>query len=296
MGLATHAALIAQYVQHECAHGLVHGDPRVNALLGWILSWMTGAAYFPFDGYREMHLRHHRYICDFVGFSTRAFARRRTIWSRIAIAAEAIHLPALHFHIRLYTTLSLFRQGGPYTKLRILVTAASRIAFYGTLLAKSFSAAATVFVAYLLFVHCNRAVDAFQHTYQERDGIPDDGIGSWEDEQKTTFSVPLLGRAGCPLGFAVLHFNLHNAHHFLPSVPWYNLPKLHAWLYADPSGAQMVFARVSITQVLCYYHRHRIRRIMGGQGQARGPDGELDFSRFYGAFTDRLGLPLEGRQ
>ena len=62
-------------------------------------------------------------------------------------------------------------------------------------------------------------------------------------------SVSRHVQAGVAEGFllAPFHINFHVAHHLFPSVPWYNLPALHARLLAEPAYRERLVAVPSYT-------------------------------------------------
>lgn len=293
--LAAHTMVVALYLQHDAAHGLVMGRARSNVIIGYLLSWLTGAAYFRFETYQKVHLQHHRFVCDLESFSTRRFLESGSAWSRIVSALERAYVPMLHFHIRIRGIRQAFATGTARDRLRIGVAAGSRLGTYGALAMVSPFGALSAFVAYLLFVHVNRFVDAFQHTYREHETTKGVTPGTLEEEMERTFTLPLVGGPASPFGLALLYFNLHNAHHFEPNSPWYRLPRLHAHLYGSAArpGLLPEPPTATIGQLVAAYHRHRVNRLLFGQGQAQRTGNRLRFDQFYGAFTDKLGLPLE---
>ncbi|MCK6544727.1 fatty acid desaturase [Myxococcota bacterium] len=293
--LAAHTMLVSLYLQHDAAHGLVLERARSNAAIGYLLSWLTGAAYFRFETYQKVHLQHHRFVCDLESFSTRRFLESATPWSRLVSALERAYFPMLHFHIRIRGIGQSFTSGTTRDRARIAFVTATRVGGFAALAVVSPWAALAAFVAYLVFVHVNRFVDAFQHTYREHETTKGVTPGTLEEEMARTFTLPVIGGPASVFGLALLYFNLHNAHHFEPNAPWYRLPRLHAHLYgtAERPGLLPEPPTATIGQLVAAYHQHRVNRLIFGQGQASTTGNRLGFERFYGAFTDKLGLPLE---
>jgi fatty acid desaturase len=145
-----------------------------------------------------------------------------------------------------------------------------------------------------LRVHCIRFVDAFQHSYVQVAADQATPTKGRRYEQHHTFSFPVARRFR-GLNLLILNFGYHNAHHALPSCPWYNLPALDS-LIMSTDGSELDDGepappahQVSFVELLRGYHRHRRYRITTtDEGQAYDDALQFSMARFTGAFTDNL--------
>jgi fatty acid desaturase len=116
-------------------------------------------------------------------------------------------------------------------------------------------------VSYMIMLHALRFTDAYQHTYDafavlEEGEIPNDKVRDRDYEQANTYSN-LVSVAQPWLNLLLLNFSYHNAHHERPIVPWHELPKLNAQLFA-PAYVQTI----PMAELLRGYHRDRVARIL----------------------------------
>ena len=285
-------ATSAWYLSHDCAHGIVTGSRRLDHFLGEFLSWINGYSYFSFSEYTTDHLRHHARQVDIVGIEMREFLALLPGWLRgLVCAFEYCHIPLSHSLLRSWQRLDILLHGTRRDRIRVVVVFVARTALLLAMTLLSTRAFLLYLFAVALRIHCVRFVDAFQHTYPEE--IPE-RIGKPKGhgfEREHTFSFPLAYRHHA-LNLLILNFGYHNAHHALPTCPWYHLPQLHRILYGDlPGAAPPTFSppKARFIDLLKAYHRHRMRRMSGeSQGRAYDDSGRFGFEEFFGAYTDKL--------
>jgi fatty acid desaturase len=147
-------------------------------------------------------------------------------------------------------------------------------------------------VAVIARIHVVRFVDSFQHSFPEVDPNLVMRPQGREFEQENTFTFPVAYR-WTPLNLLILNFGFHNAHHAMPTCPWYSLPRLHQMLFDEPHTAgplrRAAPPRAPFLALLRAYHRHRLTRLVAhDQGQAYDEQRAFSLERFSGAFTDKL--------
>lgn len=261
--LVAHALVTSAYVIHESAHGAMFRSAPANEAAGILMTWINGACIARFDRLRHKHLRHHVDRADVVSFDYRAWlARRPRFVSRVVVALEWAHVPAVEFIMRGSVVASAFAPGAPRgAGPRMIAVLACRLALVAALASVSLRAALLYGLAYLLFIHVLRFLDAFQHTYEVvelpagAERIPPAARRTRDYEHANTYSNLLTDSRLANL--LVLNFAFHNAHHARPAVPWYRLPRLHAELYG-PTETQVLPFR----GLLLAYHRHRVARVL----------------------------------
>lgn len=284
--------VLAWYLAHECAHRLVFAKRSHNRLLGELLFFISGLSYFRFADYCTEHLRHHVEKVDLVGVDVREImeALPRPL-RNLLLALEYLYVPAVFFHVKYSYLYQILKEGDQGKQTRVLASGALYLAFTLSLAALKPLALCWLFIAISLRVHFVRFVDAFQHSFEEVDA--DARLTtrkSRRHEQHNTYSFPVARRFRVFNAF-ILNFGYHNAHHALPSCPWYRLQEL-----ADAVGEfqpgpsdRAVPAYLPKLPLLRQYHRHRVSRIMAaGQGTPHKSDGTFDLGGFTGAFTDNL--------
>ena len=85
----------AAYFIHEFAHYTIFRGHALNDAGGVLMSWLTGGCYVPFGDIRNKHLRHHADRVDVVTFDYRTFLARHPRLTRLVLALEWLHLPAV---------------------------------------------------------------------------------------------------------------------------------------------------------------------------------------------------------
>ncbi|HKK14601.1 MAG TPA: fatty acid desaturase [Gammaproteobacteria bacterium] len=262
--LLAHALVICAYLVHDCAHNTVFRDGAHNARLGRALNWITGACYGDYQAIRHKHFRHHVDRADVVAFDYRPLLARHPLLLRVILALEWAYIPALDLFMHALVLMLPFALSSRHgARRRVLGVALVRIALFGVLGMYAPKGLLLYALAYLLFLHVMRFMDAFQHTYEvfetlEHDRGPEAKRFDRDYEHRNTFSNPVSLRHPW-LNLLTLNFGYHNAHHARPTAPWYRLPALHRELYGDDDGQVIPFANQ-----LRSYHRHRVARVLNG--------------------------------
>jgi acyl-lipid omega-6 desaturase (Delta-12 desaturase) len=273
-----HSMVIAAYLVHECAHNAVFKDQAHNAALGRLLLWINGACYGAYEAIRHKHMRHHIDRADVIAIDYRELLIRHHWLRRIALALEAIYVPAIdclmHF---LVMALPFISPAYRAARRRVVFCLAVRGTLLTLLLWYAWPAFIGYLLAYMLFEIVMRTMDMHQHTFEVFINLnePRDKVLFDKDyEQRNTFSNA-LGR-GRLLNLLVLNFGYHNAHHEKPTSPWYRLPALDRDLFPNNDSQTLPFRNI-----VKGYSKYRITRVMnadhGDQTIGSGPDKGLGF-------------------
>ncbi len=260
--LTAHALVCSAYVLHDCAHHVACATARANDNLGVLMSWLNGACLATYQGLKKKHLRHHADRLDVVTFDYRAVLRAAPAWARrCALALEWAYIPVVELLMRGLIVASPFRCGTVHERRRMVLLLCIRVALFASLALVSAKALLLYALAYLVFLHVLRFMDAFQHTYdvfvsRSLAPAPADPRRSRRYEYENTYSN-LLSVRWPWLNLLVLNFPYHNAHHTQTGVPWYRLPALHRSLYGE-QDRQVIPSR----RLLANYHRYRIARVL----------------------------------
>ena len=260
--LTAHTLVCSAYLLHDCAHHAVYATARANDGLGVLLSWLNGACLATYQGLKRKHLRHHTDRLDVVTFDYRAVLKAAPGWvRRIVLALEWAYIPAVELLMRGLIVAAPFQLGPVRARVRMVLLLAIRVALFAALALISVKAVLLYALAYLVFLHVLRFMDAFQHTYdvfvsRSLAPAPADPSRNRRYEYAHTYSN-LLSVRWPWLNLLVLNFPYHNAHHTQTGVPWYHLPSLHRSLYGqhDP---QVIPSRT----LLGNYHRYRVVRVL----------------------------------
>jgi len=260
--LTAHTLVCSAYLLHDCAHQTVCATARANDRLGILLSWLNGACLATYQKLKKKHLRHHADRLDVVTFDYRALLKRTPVWvRRCVLALEWGYIPVIELLMRGFIVAAPFHYSTGRARLRMVLLLAVRLAFFVALAMISVKALLLYGVAYLVFLHVLRFMDAFQHTYEvfvsrSLAPAPADPSRNRHYEYAHTYSNLLSVRRPW-LNLLVLNFPYHNAHHSQTGVPWYQLPSLHRALYGtqDP---QVIPCRT----LLANYHRYRVSRVL----------------------------------
>ena len=261
--LTAHSLVCSAYVIHDCAHHAVFSSAAANDRLGALMSWINGACLAPYAGLKKKHLRHHADRLDVVTFDYRAALNHTRAWVRaIVLALEWAYMPAVELVMRGFVVAAPFASGTPAARVRVLLLLALRLAAFALLAAVSPKALLLYALAYILFIHVLRFMDAFQHTYEvfvsrSLQAAPVEPRRDLRYEYENTYSN-LLAERWRWLNLLVLNFAYHNAHHVRPGTPWYRLPALHRSLYGEQRDRQVITCR----ELIGSYHRHRVRRVL----------------------------------
>lgn len=281
--LAAHTLIYAAYFVHEFAHQSIFRSARANNRWGGLMMWVTGSCYAPFSTLRRKHMRHHLDRADLTTLDYKALLRRSPAWvARAVLALEWAYIPAVEVLMHGYVMLLPFiKEERKTQRPRLFVIIMVRVAAFAGLGWYSLKAPLLYALAYLIMLHALRFADAHQHTYDafvlpEGAEIPKDKVRDRDYEQANTYSN-LVSVAHPFLNLLLLNFSYHNAHHERPIVPWHDLPKLHAQLFAD-AHPQVI----PMSALLKGYHRDRVARIVADDYGEVGT-GPNKADRFLGA-------------
>jgi fatty acid desaturase len=284
--LTAHALVCSAYLLHDCAHHAACTTIRANDNVGVLMSWLNGSCLATYQGLKKKHLRHHTDRLDVVTFDYRAVLKAAPGWVRQSVLAlEWAYVPAVELLMRGLIVVAPFRYGSLRARVRMVLLIALRLAFFVALALISLRALLLYALAYLVFLHVLRFMDAFQHTYdvfvsRSLAPAPADPERDRQYEYEHTYSN-LLSVRWPWLNLLVLNFPYHNAHHTQTSVPWHHLPSLHRSLFAG-QGSQVIPSRT----LLANYHRFRVARVLaedygavqGDEARARGFIGAVGVS------------------
>jgi fatty acid desaturase len=159
---------------------------------------------------------------------------------------------------------------------------AIRVAFFVALALVSIKALLLYTLAYVLFLHVLRFMDAFQHTYdvfpsRSLEPAPADPKRTRRYEYENTYSNLVAVRWPW-LNLLTLNFAYHNAHHTRSGEPWYRLPALHHALYGE-NDPQVLPCH----DLLGGYHRNRVTRVLAEDYGSVGGSTSTRASSFIGA-------------
>lgn len=280
--LTVHTLVCSGYLIHECVHQTIFVRPSPNDGLGKLMSWLNGACLADYRRLKIKHLRHHTDRLDVVTFDYRSALKRTPRWARQgALALEWAYIPMVELMMRGMIVAAPFYYGTVRARVRTVALLTLRVALWVALAIVSIKAVLLYALAYLLFLHVLRFMDAFQHTYEvfpshSLDAAPRDPRRNSRYEYENTYSNLVAVRWSW-LNLLVLNFPYHNAHHTRTGVPWYQLPALHRKLYGA-HDAQVIPCR----ELIANYHRHRVARVMAEDYGAVSADGRRA-SGFIGA-------------
>lgn len=261
--LTSHSMVVAAYLIHEAAHSTVFRTRRHNRWLGELMGWLCGSNYAAFERVRHMHLRHHLDRADVALFDYKQWLRARSKMVRQLIyALEWAYVPVIELVMHYQLLVRPFtRANERHRRARVVLVAASRLAFFVLLAWLSPWALLLYAVAYWLFLTVLNLNDAFHHTFDQyfvdddRTPVPMEGKDR-AYEQANTYSNVVSVRYPW-LNWLTLNFGYHNAHHEKVAVPWYRLPKLHEALFGGQSRELMDWP-----ELLRTFHRNRVRRVL----------------------------------
>lgn len=269
--LTAHSMVIGAYLVHECAHNTVFASNDWNGRLGEMLLWLVGSAYSDYEDVRHKHFRHHVDKADVVAFDYRTRLEQRPALARLIEVLEWAYIPAVDIMMHalvliLPFTLASRRQ----RRQRVILVLLSRMIFFVILASISWQVLIFYPVAYMLFLHIMRFMDAHQHTFEVFETL-DQERGEEakrfdrDYEHRNTFSNLFSTRYPW-LNLLVLNFGYHNAHHQRPTVPWYQLPAFHAETYGGDDSQMLPFKNL-----LGSYHHYRVRRALHADEESDAP-------------------------
>lgn len=224
LGTATSFVLLTNYaLMHEAAHDLLHPDPRVNALVGAVSSWLFPLA---FTMYRLTHVLHH--CCNRTDHELFDYyypddhrLTKQVQWYGILTGAWYFLVPtgsvllALRpslFRSRLFsearTTAVLFDDFDAGAIRRIRLEVAGGVLFWSGLLLLTPLAWQTALLFAVLFGFNWSTRQFITHAFTERDVRR----GAWNL------------RTSVWMGWILLNGHWDQVHHEHPHLPWRDLP------------------------------------------------------------------------
>jgi fatty acid desaturase len=277
--LLIHALILSATFVHEFIHGNIFQEHQLNKFWGQAMTHLNGACYTTWNDLVQHHFNHHLHHADFVAYDIPEFIKQLPpIIRRLIIFLEWAYFPAFEFILRFQLMLAPFQNSArQHLRLRALIFFAYRSALFIILGIISLKALVLYSFAYVCFVNLMRFVDAFHHTYDytivgqsfpKRDRIY---------EQEHTFSN-LVSVTHPWFNLLFLNFGYHNAHHHDMRCPWYDLPQFHEKLYGKDAKNLL-----PLPQLVFNYHRFRLDRLFGGQG-------EVETIEETTAFTGGIGV------
>ena len=212
---------------HDFAHYRFISNKKVSDLIGdLVLAWPLGTTV---DGYRRNHLAHHRYTNTdqdpdwVVKFGTQEFTFPQRWQYALANIAGYFIGTSSYRDIRLITQRL---KGGPAVpraykikRLGFYVAVAAILTATGTWLGFLLYWVVPYFTTLLLLLYLRSVAEHF---------------GGMEYDHELTSSRTVYPHFWERAFIAPHYVKYHLDHHLYPSVPYYNLPKLHALLLADP--------------------------------------------------------------
>ena len=281
--LTAHGLVISAYLIHECVHQTLFATPAANDRLGKLCGWLNGACVANYAGLKKKHLRHHADRLDVVTFDYRAALNSTPPWVRkTVLGLEWAYVPVIELMMRGMVIAAPFYFGTARDRVRVVMLVAIRLAFFVGLALISLKAVLLYAVAYLLFLHVLRFMDAYQHTYdvfpsRSLEPAPPDPRRTRRYEYENTYSNLVAVRWPW-LNLLTLNFAYHNAHHARSGEPWYRLPALHHALY-EANDPQVLPCR----DLIAGYHRNRVTRVFAADYGTVGSNGGSRASQFIGA-------------
>jgi omega-6 fatty acid desaturase (delta-12 desaturase) len=269
-----HGMVIAAYLLHDCGHNAVFRKNAHNARLGSLLTWVCGASYGTYEDIRYKHFRHHVDNDDVVWFDYEAFFKRHPLIYKTTLVLEYFYIPAhdliMHF-IMIFSSFIIPQRRDQ--RARNVTVILLRGGLFGTALWLNPLAAALYALAYMMMMTILRFMDGLQHDYPYHLNLFSDersdkkGNLAWEQEH--TFSNVISFRYEWP-NWLVLNFGYHNAHHAKPTMPWYELPRIHRELFGDdPERVIPLWPQIVLFH---RYRRYRIFHDAPGLSEVEGQD------------------------
>jgi len=268
--LLAHSMVIAAYMVHECAHNTIFSRNKMNARLGAVLNWFTGACYSDYEDIRHKHFRHHMDRADVVAFDYRPRFAAHPLLLKIMQLLEWLYIPAVEIVMHLLVLVVPFiLPSRRHLRARVLTVLLLRATLFAGLIAYAPGVALFYPLAYLLFLTVMRFMDAHQHTYElfptlEQARGDEAKQFDREFEQRNTFSN-ILSTTHPWLNLLVLNFGYHNAHHLKPIMPWYRLPALHREAFGQDCAQAL-----PIGNLFRAYHSFRVPRMLNADPSDSG--------------------------
>jgi fatty acid desaturase len=276
--LLIHTLLWAAYLVHELIHGTLFRQPKLNAVVGNVMLFLTGSCYCRFQDLARNHLAHHKNRADFSAFSISDFLKSLPKpLLQFIVGLEWLYFPIVNFILRWFCIIAPFLgESRRDERSRNAFLLLLRGSFFVLLGLYSLRAIALYFFAYICFINLLRFIDCFQHTYAVFQLGQDLPRYSLEYEEANTYSN-IFSRRWSWLNLIFLNFGYHNAHHRVIQCPWYLLPQLDAELY--PAHYRQY---ITLDRLVLNYHKFRIHRLFNGGGSVSDTNEGLNLDNFVG--------------
>ena len=215
--------VLSEWIGHDAVHGSLLPN---NRKLGILISLIISPAILGFMnmGFAARHLEHHRYTNKESDYDTTHYSKYKGILGRLFLSR--IHKNFIY----MYAAYLAFQgdskhvlPGYTLRQIRLLVIANAIFAFlwigFYTMIA-IYNLPLFVFLAFLPTISLILSTGAL--TYQQHGGTGNTDPGDhWRNTRSMTspFWTFLYGGG-----------NFHLEHHLYPSVPFFNLPKVHKYL------------------------------------------------------------------
>ena len=272
----THSLIYSAYLAHEFMHGTIFKDRRRNLIFGQLMIWMNGGCYYGLQALTLQHIAHHVDRVDVFSFDiVDAIGKLPPSIRKVIFVLEWCYFPVVAFWARWQRIIKDWQK--PEQVKRISFIFAIRLTAFILLGIFSIKALLLYFFSYLGMITVLRFVDAFQHTYEAFLAETKLPKRDRDHEQLHTYSN-LISRRYPWLNLLILNFGYHNAHHAVMKCPWHSIAELDRELAQNQTVNYM-----SLSQQLISYHRHRLARLITGQGTATGEMGDRNYEQFYGA-------------
>lgn len=261
--LVAHSLIVAAYMIHELSHMTIFKGRKVTTAVAEFLSWFCGAAYAPIGRIIRMHMRHHVDRADLALFDPRVFLKTAPGWfRRLIYVLEWCYVPAVELVMHYQVVARPFiNKAFSAERPRVIFVGLTRAAFFLFLLYLSPWALVGYAVAYMIFLTELFVADAYAHDYEfflvsdANEKISREGRGGDNYDLDHTYSNLISVRYPI-LNLLNLNFGYHSVHHNSPSVPWYELPKVHRETY--PVDAPQV---LPYSELWHSFHANRVKRI-----------------------------------
>ncbi len=238
----THTSIWAALLTHEFIHETIFDKHSMNSLFGVLTTLITGAWYVSFDLLRKQHLKHH---CNKVGYDTFCI----TSWvlslptsiRAVITTLELFYIPVISFLSRFRALfLPFIRPQYRHMRLQIVIFLIVNTIFYSALYLINSWSILYIILAHIAMLNILRLYDCYHHTFKViplNSSIP---RLSSEYEQENTYSS-LFSRRYYWTNWLFLNYGYHNAHHYRPDIPWYQLSYLDKAMYPSSQAHCILF-------------------------------------------------------
>lgn len=240
-------------MMHEAAHYRIHPNKKINDFIGELIVWPIGLS---LTIYRKLiHLDHHKYIGSnldshkFIIYDPQPelydlpLTKKKLLTNSLK-AGMMFPNHLFKMYRLIYRVLPKF--SSKYYKYWL----AFQLSLIIFLVLGSVLISYQVAVVYILFFilphFWTAAVTNYLRLLAEHFGI-----------QNSSHDVALGGETRTIRTHWFFEFffwphmlNYHQEHHWFPSIPYYNLPKLHQWLWNNPEARSMMNVTFGVNQLI----------------------------------------------